>query len=353
MSVVKFAIVGTGWVAGEYAKAVLACPEAELRCIVSSDAERAARQAGNWGVDARIYTDYAEMLRDPQVDAVILCSTANVRPEQAVLAARQGKHLVMEKPLAMNRAGVRTMAEALRENPVTTSVGFVLRWNPGFETIKALIDDDALGRVFMAQIDYWNHIGPQLNQYRWSRTREYGGSSMLSAGCHAVDALRLFVGEAVEVTAYSAATWANSDYEFDPNAIAIFKLKNGGIAKVSSSLECKTPYRFNIHLLGEKGSIVNNSIFSHKFPGQTDYAAIPTVMPENGDVAFFPFNLAVAEFVSAVRLGGRTRCDFADAYRSMELCFAIDESIATGNSVAIGDGEYAKTAGNLSETGGI
>jgi len=336
MSSIKFAIAGTGWVAGEYAKAVQACPGSEIRGIVSSDPDRAADRLKAWGVDARIYADYAEMLRDPEVDAVILCSTADVRPEQAVLAAQHGKHLVMEKPLAMDRAGLLRMADALRRNPVTTTVGFVLRWNPGFETIKAMIDDDALGRIFMAQIDYWNYIGPQFNQYRWSTTRALGGSSILSAGCHAVDALRLFAGEVAEVTAYSARTWADSDYEFDPNAIAIFKLKNGGIGKVSSSLECKTPYKFNIHLLGEKGSIVNNQVFSHKFPGQTDYATIPMIMPENGDVALFPFGLEIAEFASAVRNGGTTRCDFADAYRTMELCFAIDESIATGGKVVIG-----------------
>lgn len=335
MKTIKFAIAGTGWVAEEYAKAVQACEGAEIYGIVSADAERAAGRAKAWGVDARIYRHYTEMVEDPQVDAVISCGMASLRPEQAILAAQHGKHLVLEKPLAMDRDSLRQMAAALRHNPVTTTVGFVLRWNPGIETIKALVDDDALGRVFMAQIDYWNHIGPQFNQYRWSTTREFGGSSMLSAGCHAVDALRLLAGEVSEVTAYSGRTWADSDYEFDPNAIAIMKLHSGGIAKVSSSLECKTPYKFNIHLLGEKGSIMNNQLFTHKLPGQTDYATIPTIMPENGDVAVFPFALEIAEFTAAVRQGRRTRCDFEDACRTMELCFAIDESIATGQKVVL------------------
>jgi len=188
----------------------------------------------------------------------------------------------------------------------------------------------------MAQLDYWNHIGPQFNQYRWSRTRALGVSSMLSAGCHAVDALRWFAGEVVEVSAYSCRTWADSDYEFDPNAIAILKLKNGGVGKIAASLECRTPYRFHIHLLGEKGAIVNNRVYSHKFPGQTDYAVIPTVMPESGDVAHFPFGRLIREFAAAIRRGGRVRTDFADAVKTMEVCFAIDEAAATGRSVAVG-----------------
>ncbi|MDF2671552.1 MAG: oxidoreductase, partial [Paenibacillus sp.] len=208
---IKFAVVGTGWVAAEYLKAIQACSGSEVYGIVSSDASRAKQKLTDLGIDARIYTDYAEMVRDNQVDAVVLCSTPDVRPNQAVEAVRYGKHLVLEKPLSLDRGGLDRIAAALRQDPVQTTVGFVLRWNPAFKMIKAMIEDDALGRVFMAQIDYWNHIGPQFNQFRWSTSRSLGGSSVLSAGCHAVDAMRLFAGEVEEVMAYSCRTWADSD----------------------------------------------------------------------------------------------------------------------------------------------
>jgi predicted dehydrogenase len=112
-------------------------------------------------------------------------------------------------------------------------------------------------------------------------------------------------------------------------------MKNGGIGKVSSALECKTPYKFNVHLLGEKGSIINNQLFSHKLPGQTDYATIPTITPDSGDVSHHPFADEIADFVQAVRHRTTSRCDFFDAFKSMEVCFAIDESIATGQSVKL------------------
>jgi predicted dehydrogenase len=331
----RFAVVGTGWAAGEYVRAIRANPGCEVYAVVSRDEARAKRLLAAHGVQARTYATIEAAVNDPAVDAVVLCSTPDVRPEQAVLAARYGKHMILEKPLAMDRAGLDRMTEALRANPVRTTVGFVLRWNPLFTTIKALIDDDALGRVFMAQLDYWNCIGPQFNQYRWSTSRRLGGSSMLSAGCHAVDALRLFAGDIAEVTAYSCRTRANSDYEFDPNVIAMFKLKNGGIGKVSSSLECRTPYKLNVHLLGEKGAIMNNRLFSHKFPGQTDYAEIPTILPENGDADHFPFEHEVADFAASVRDNKPTRCDFEEARKTMDVCFAIDEAIASGKSIRI------------------
>lgn len=332
---IKFAVVGTGWVAGEYLKAIQTQCDSEIYAVVTHDANYARSRLAQLGIEARIFTDFSEMVKDSEVDAVVLCSHPDVRPEQAILAAQHGKHLVIEKPMAMNKEELRRMADAIQKYPVRTVVSFVLRWNPSFDTTKALIADDALGRVFMAQIDYWHHIGPNYPQYRWSSKKALGGSSILSAGCHAVDALRYFAGDIQEVTAYSCGTWANSDYEFDPNAIAIFKLKNGGIGKVSSSLECKTTYKFNIHLLGEKGAIMNNQLFSHKLPGQTDYATIPTILPDNGDVTHHPFVHEIEDFVQAINHNRLTRCDFFDAYKTMEVCFAIDESIATGQRVVI------------------
>lgn len=335
MSIMRFVVVGTGWVAGEYLKAIHARKDAEVYGVVSHNIEHAKQRLMELSIDARISSNFEEAVKDPNVDAVVLCSTPDIRSEQAILAARYGKHIVLEKPLAMDRKALLTMADAIHSSKVHTVVGFVLRWNPSFLNTKALIEDDAIGRIFMAQIDYWHHVGPQYPQYRWSKGKALGGSSIMSAGCHAVDAIRYFAGDIEEVTAYSCRTWVDSEYEFDPNAIAICKLKNGGIAKVSSSLECKTPYKFNMHLLGEKGTIMNNQFFSHKLPGQTDYTTIPTILPDSGDVSHHPFIEEIDDFVLSLRQNTKTRCDFFDALHSMETCFAIDESIAEGRSVKV------------------
>ncbi|GIP34975.1 Gfo/Idh/MocA family protein [Paenibacillus sp. J2TS4] len=332
---ISFAVAGSGWVAGEYMKAIAAQPDARLYGVVSRQPEHARLRLAELGLEARVFERYEDMIADPHVDAVVLCSTPDVREQQTILAARHGKHLVIEKPMAMDKESLWRMAEEIAKHPVRTVVSFVLRWNPMFDNAKSLIDDDALGRVFMAQIDYWHNIGPHYAQYRWSSKKALGGSSMLSAGCHAVDAIRYFAGDIEEVSAYGCKALADSGYEFDPNVIAVFKLKNGGIGKVSSALECKTTYKFNIHLLGEKGSIMNNQLFTHKLPGQTEYATIPTIMPDSGDVSHHPFALEIQEFVESVGHNKRTRCDFFDAFKSMEVCFAIDESLATGARIKL------------------
>lgn len=332
---VKFAVAGTGWVAGEYLQSIINHPQAELYGIMSPDQSRAEAALAAQGVEARIYQNYEKLVEDPNVDAVVLCSTPAARPERTTLAAQHGKHIVIEKPMAMNKEKLWEMAEALEKNPVKTAVSFVLRWNPMFDMAKKLIRKDVLGRIFMAQLDYWHHVGPQYGQYRWSSKKELGGSSILSAGCHAVDALRYFVGEVEEVVAYSGQTWADSEYGFDPNAAALMKMENGGIGTISSSLECSTPYKFNVRLLGEKGSLMNNQLYTKTIPGQTDYATIPTILPDSGDVSHHPFTDEIDEFIQAIQNDTKTRCDFDEGFKTMELCFAIDEAIATGRKVTL------------------
>lgn len=335
LKTIKFAVVGTGWVAGEYIKAISSLTGAELYAIVSENKQRAYEKLATYQLQAKVLSDYETAVRDPNIDAVVLCSTPDKRVDQMVAAAQNGKHIVIEKPLAMNREDLSRIQDANEKWPVHSVASFVLRWNHSFQNTRALIQDDAIGRPFLVNVDYWHHVGPQYGQFRWSKTRESGGSSMLSAGCHAVDAIRFFAGDITEVTAYSCSTWHQSDYEFDPNAVAIFKLKNGGVGKISSSLECKTPYRFNVHILGEKGAIMNNQLFTHKLPGQTDFATIPTILPDSGDVSHHPFTQEIENFITSLRNQTSSLCSIADACKSMEACFAIDESIKSGKSVKL------------------
>ena len=330
------AVIGAGWVSGEHIAAFQRNPHVEFKGIASRTREGAEAKARERGLDCRIYDTVDQLIADPEIHIVSICSPPNVHAEQVIKCAEAGKHIVIEKPVAMNREDVWRMQEAVRKAGVKTVVSFVLRWNPLFETIKALLAEGALGNLFYAECDYWHWVGPHYGQYRWSRTKEAGGSSLLSAGCHAVDALRWFAGEIVEVYGYSAAKWAGSDYEFDPHVVAAVKFANGAIGKVSSSLECRTPYIFNIELLGDQGTLRNNRLFSKKLmPGQTDYAEIPTILPDSGDVTHHPFQGQIDHFVDCILQNRESHCNLDDAVKTMEVCFAIDESAATGRPVRL------------------
>lgn len=329
------AVVGAGWVSGEHVKAYEANPHTKFIGMCSRDPAKVGPKLEECGVAGKVYSSFAEVLKDPEVHIVSICSPPDCHAEQAIAAAAAGKHMVIEKPVAMRMEDVRRMEEAIDAAGVSTVVSFVLRWNPMFETTKRLLEDDAIGSLIFAQCDYWHWIGPHYRQYEWARTRRAGGSSLLSAGCHAVDALRWFGGEVAEVFGYSAQGFGGSDYEFPPNTVAVLKFASGAIGKISSCLECRTPYVFNVELMGEKGTIRNNRVFSHKFPGQLGYLEYPTILPDSGDVTHHPFQGEIDHFIECLLTQKTSHTDIHDAAKTMEVCFAIDRSAETGQPVRL------------------
>lgn len=326
-------IIGAGWVSGEHIKAYMQNSHTTVIGIYSRNPASAQTKLNEYNINGKVYKTLEEMMNDPEIDILSICSSSDAHCEQAIQGARAGKHLVIEKPLAMNPEDVCRMREEIHNAGVTSIVSFVLRWNPMFETTKRLLEDNCVGNIMYLECDYWHWIGPHYTQYRWAKTKAAGGDSLLSAGCHAVDALRWFGGEIEEVFGYSAQGFNQSDYEFDPNIIAVLRFENGAIGKVSSILECKTPYIFNLQILGQKGTIINNKVFSHKFTGQPDYFEYPTILPNSGDVTHHPFQSEINHFVECLLNGIQPITNITDAAKTMSVCFAISQSITSGKPV--------------------
>ncbi|MCP4642057.1 MAG: Gfo/Idh/MocA family oxidoreductase, partial [bacterium] len=192
-----------------------------------------------------------------------------------------------------------------------TVVSFVLRWNPLFETIKALVADDTVGDVFCVETDYQHDIASWWTGFEDARKKETGVSAMLTGGCHALDAARWFAGKGryeaatpIEVFGY-AGGWRKGcaeEYnyythsfrkapplEYDDLEMLLIKYDNGVIGKVSVNYGAVMPYVFPIEVFGNRGTIKDNRVWSHKFPGQRDWVEIPTILPESADVSHHPF----------------------------------------------------------------
>jgi len=319
------AVHGAGWVAGAHTASWLKNPHV---CVVSiSDVaqDRAQQLAGRHGLDCAIRDNYEEVLGDERVDVVDLCGPSHVHAEQGIAAAEAGKHVLVEKPIALTPEENRALRDAVARAGVKSQAGFVLRWNPAAQTIKSLVSGGAIGDLFYIEIDYWHAIKPTHHAWDLHSRKKTGGSAMLLAGCHAVDALRWLSGdEVVEVAA--TANNPKGLFEYDANVVAVVKFRSG---KTSALLDCEMPYTLNIDLAGTEGTIRDNRLWSKKlFPGQTGWATVPTILPDSGDVSHHAFDAAIDHFVDCVRDNRESHCNIADAYRSHELCMAIDRSIA-------------------------
>ena len=332
-------IVGAGWVAGEHIRAFNTNPHTEIIALCGRNEARTKACAVEHGVRCDILTDYEEMVARDDIHIIAIATPPDCHCAQAVSAAKAGKHLLLEKAMATTVEEARAVRDAVAEAGVKSVVSFVLRWNPLFEIIKTQLADDAIGKVFLGEVDYFHGIGPWYKQYGWNVKKKVGVSSLLSAGIHAVDALRWFLGgEIVEVYQYS--TFGKgidfSDYEYDPTSCTICKFSDGRIGKVASSIECIQPYVFNINLVGTSGTIRNNKIYSRtKFPGQSTWVEVPTVLPDSGDVTHHPFTSEVIHLVECILSDEESHVNVADAYKTHEVCFAADLSARKGKPVRL------------------
>jgi predicted dehydrogenase len=327
-------IYGAGNVSREHIRAYLKNPTTEVVAICSRTLDGANARASEFGLSAKIYDDYDAMLGNPAVQVVSICTPHHLHAAGAIKAAQAGKHVLIEKPIGLNLRELVALRAAVAESKVKSVASFVLRWNPLIETSRALIADDAVGTPLLVEVDYWNYDrrGARM-AYRGNR-KETAGSAFLTGGCHAVDAARwLLQSEAVEVTAYS--TSGSAFFDYDPTIVAIVKFANGCIAKFSAILESPIPYVFNLEVVGNKGAIRNNTLFSHKLPGQTGFAAYPTVVPDSAAVATHPFQGEIDHFIQCIQDDVESHVNVDDAYRTHEICLAADISAADGRSVKL------------------
>lgn len=327
------AIHGVGDVAAAHAASWKRNPHAEIVSVSSRRRASAQRLVDQEGLDCSVRDDLGQVLADERVDIVNLSGPNNVHAAQGIAAAQAGKHVLVEKPVAVTIEELRGLRDAVATAGVKSICSFVLRWNPLLETLKSLVASGAIGDLFYVEVDYWHGLGPSYRGWEWAHTVQTGGSSYLLAGCHAADAVRWLSGqEVVEVSAMSNNK--KGHYEYDANVVAVLKMADGTVAKTSTLLDAEIPYTFNIDLIGTEGTLRDNRLWSKKLlPGQSKWTKIPTIMPDSGDVHHHPFDAQIDHFVDCIREDRESHCNIADVYRTHELCFAIDRSLAQGGGV--------------------
>jgi predicted dehydrogenase len=327
-------IIGCGAVAQEYVKAFEGDERSQVRALVSRSRANAERYRDEYHLRCSVETDATPMLRRADIDIVVVCTPHDLHTRYVVPAAEAGKHVIIEKPVALTMEDVRRQLQAVRKSNVKTLVSFVLHWNPLLMTIDRLIDEGAFGNIFLVEVDYMHRIWMTPEQ-KWLGSREHSGTAILTGGCHAVDALRWFArSEAEEVCAYQVQTENPIEY---PGTISVnVRFRDGKIGRTATTFDAQMPYRFNIGVYGTEGSLRNNELFAPRlFPGQNNFTRIPCILPDSGDVAHHPFTAEASHFLDCLLGDRRPFPDLEDAAKTQALCCAADLSAASGRPVKI------------------
>lgn len=320
-------VVGPGWVAGQHIRAYLNNPWTQVRAlagVLPEDRDRARHYMQSLDFHCEYYQDYEQALLRDDIQIVAVCTINHLHFPQGLAALEAGKHVFLEKPMCFTAEQGRRLVEAAAERNLTTQVGHVVRYYPAVAGLHSLIRRGAIGEVFYCESGYWHEI-----KGAWKVRRETGGNALLMAGCHSVDMVRWMVGEAddvVEVSAASVPARRRTDFEYDPTMTVTMRFHSGAVGNVSVCLESNMPYVFHLQVNGTGGTVRNNGIYSHWFPGQRDFMRLPATYPDDWEVSHHPFPEEVADFVDCIRTGRESDLSFRRALATYEVMFAAEES---------------------------
>jgi 1,5-anhydro-D-fructose reductase (1,5-anhydro-D-mannitol-forming) len=174
--------------------AILAEPRSRLHALLTRDPKKAETYAG-----ALAFTDLAEALRDPVIDAVYVASPVALHAQQTIASLRAGKHVLCEKPVALDLAQAETMAAAARESGRLLGIAYYRRLYPKLMRAKQLIDEGAIGKPLLVEANY--HGWLESPDRGWLKDPALaGGGPLYDVGSHRIDACNYLFGKPVRAT---------------------------------------------------------------------------------------------------------------------------------------------------------
>ncbi len=306
---VGLAVLGTGRIVETgYVPAVETAKGARLVAILSRDQARGDEAAHKYGIDAA-YSDLDQLLADPQIDAVIVATPDGLHEDQVIAAAKAGKHVLCEKPMAISLAACQRMAEAVAKAGIVFAMGYDNRFNPGLAHVKELIDQGAVGPVRLARAYATSAVS---NPDNWRARGEQSGYWALSAvGTHVIDAYRWFFGDPASIGGGHGA-FVN-DVPTDEISILVMNYPGRLMAEVTSTSILPFSQRLEIH--GEKGSIIGEKMFgrTHREVPITCNGEIEMVLQSN------PFIVEIEDFVGAIEGRNEPRTSLEDGIANVRI----------------------------------
>lgn len=339
----RLAVAGFGWAAAAHIDAFKHVEGVEIAAVYSGHTKDREAVDAACGRPVKLYNDFAALAADPDIDMVDITSRHSDHFDQAMAAVRAGKHVLIEKPICLELEQGLALRDAIREAGVQGGVCFECRYSKHHQLIRDVIDQGFLGDVHYGEVDYFHGIGDWSKQYPWNRQKAHGGSSMLTAGCHALDALLFFMNEPVK-SVYCVATQSTKPmfqkYEYPTTSTVLLTFESGRVGKVASCIDCIQPYYLHVHLVGSEGAVLDDRWYSDKIFGMSKerWSKFETTLLSSGDVREHPYLPQFEAFAEAVRTGKpMPRTDYETALETHRVIWAAEKSLAEGRPVEMSE----------------
>jgi predicted dehydrogenase len=252
----NWGIIGTGRIASVFAEELPQSQTGNLLAVGSRTQENAARFADTWHVP-RCYSSYEQLLADPDVQAVYISVPHPLHAEWAIKAADAGKHILCEKPIALNHAQALKIIEAAQRNDVFLMEAFMYRGHPQIARLRELLHADTIGDIRVVQATFSFHA-PFAPIHRLLNNT-LGGGGILDVGCYCVSMARLIAGIAIskdfaEPTQLTAAAHIGEVTHVDEYAVATLTFPGDILAQLFAGVQVEGENVLRI--FGSQGSIV-------------------------------------------------------------------------------------------------
>ena len=330
----RWGLIGASTIAHEWVIEAIRATGGDIVSVLSSSAERGKTYAAEHGIPNAV-TELSALVDDPQIDAVYISTTNELHKAQALAAAKAGKHILCEKPLAVSLADAREMVAAAKAAGIVMATNHHLRGAGTHRAMRDAIAAGRIGRPLSARVFHAVYLPPHLQGWRLDRP-EAGGGVILDITVHDTDTLRFVLGddpvEAVAFTQQGGMAKAG----LEDAVMGVLRFKSGVIAQFHDGFTTKfAETGFEIH--GTEGSLIGRNCMSQRPVGTV------TLRNAEGeqDLPVDHRNLyeaSLADFHAAIAGKGKPLCSGEDGLWSLATGLAVVKAAATGQAVSIESG---------------
>lgn len=335
---IRFALVGCGRIAGKHIEAIAQhAGHAELVAVCDTDPAALARARDTTGAPG--FRSLTELLAGSSADAVILATPSGLHAAQAIEAARAGRHVVTEKPMATRWSDGLAMVQACDQAGVRLFVVKQNRRNATIQLLKRAMDRQRFGQVYMINVNvFWNRPQEYYDSARWRGTWEFDGGAFMNQASHYVDLLDWLVGPVECVQAFTA-TLARQ-IEVEDTGVANVRWRSGALGSINvTMLTYPKNLEGSITIIGERGTVrvggvAVNTIEHWEFAdSDPDDATVSDASYQTTSVYGFGHPAYYENVVASLRGEAEPDTDGREGLRSLELLIGLYLSARDGRPV--------------------
>ncbi len=346
--VVNAGLIGCGRVAPRHAQSLWELPQARLVAVADVIEARAQRFAHEYGTQA--YTDFRRLLDRPDIDVVSICTPSGLHADMAIAAMHAGKHVVLEKPMALSLEDADRIIATAELTGVKLCVVLQNRYNPPMQDLRRVVEEGRLGRLILGNATVRWYRPQEYYEDGWHGTWAMDGGALMNQSIHHIDALQWLMGEVHSVFAYTATL--GHRMEAEDTGVAVLRFANGAIGSVEgSTVTYPENLEGSVALFGETGSVkvggtaLNRKVF-WKIAGEVEHERELLTREQVDPPSIYgqSHKTVIADMIAAIQGDRPPRTNGLEARKSVALVLAMYESARRGCSVEMSDGLWSRPA---------